>query len=477
MAGISVKQNDVNVENKLLCLMFKSENIIDMVLENGLTEDNFSFALNKEIFSAILEFYADVEIGGVAIGDETQILYDMLKSGDRDKDKELLVHLNKIKGVKADDSHVRMYIKTLIDLFKIRSIVQASRNITNYLKDNAENVSAEELISIYEESHQKVFENVLVENKASDTKDAIRETVEEIIDASSKEVSAKFNLDGVDDYAKMEEGYLTYIVGDTGIGKTTLSSNLVKSCSDNGLKVLYVNLETKTSDCIKKIISANCELNGNRIKYSRLINPQLLTDADWDILEDLVENDRLSELGIYWIHDTSMTTSELHRHIIREVRLHDIDVVIGDYYQLLIEDGYEDSPEGVTIPKVSKSLMRMSGERYINPEGKAKLLTHIWLAQSNKDVAYRQDKHPQKEDLYFGGQRDARLVLGIYRDEYYNEETRKPNVFEIGILKQNNGIANCWFDYMFEPQYQTIRDMTDEEKEILEENLNEEEDY
>ena len=214
MAGISVKQNDVNVENKLLCLMFKSENIIDMVLENGLTEDNFSFALNKEIFSAILEFYADVEIGGVAIGDETQILYDMLKSGDRDKDKELLVHLNKIKGVKADDSHVRMYIKTLIDLFKIRSIVQASRNITNYLKDNAENVSAEELISIYEESHQKVFEIVLVENKAIDTKDAIRETVEEIIDASSKEVSAKFNLDGVDDYAKMEEGYLTYIVGE-----------------------------------------------------------------------------------------------------------------------------------------------------------------------------------------------------------------------------------------------------------------------
>ena len=309
--------------------------------------------------------------------------------------------------------------------------------------------------------------------KSETTKDAVKQTIEEIIEDSSKETLVRFNLEGIDDYAKMESGYLTYIVGDTGLGKTTLSSNLVTACASNGLKILYINLETKTSDCIKKIISANCWLDGNRIKYTRLINPTLLTDADWDILEDIAVNDRLSEMGIYWIHDTSMTTEELHRQISRAVRMYDIDVVIGDYYQLLLKEGYEDSPEGVVIPKVSKDLMKMAGERYMNADGKGKLLTHIWLAQSTKEIIYRQDKRPQKEDIYFGGQRDARLVLGIYRDEYYNEDTKKPSVFEIGILKQNNGIANEWFDYMFEPQYQTIRDMTDEEKEILEENLNE----
>lgn len=470
----TVKQTDVNTENKLLCLMLKSENAVDIVIEQNVTEDIFSYPLNKEIFNGIIEIYTDVESGGIVVGSETNILFEYIKSDERDKDKELLLQINKIGSVKADEKHLNFYIKTLRDLYKVKMVIQAIRNVQTYLKDN-DNVSADELIDIYDESYQDVFENVLAEAKSSDTKDAVKQTVTEIIEDSTKETLVKFNLEGIDDYAKFEEGYLSYIVGDTGLGKTTLSANLVTACANNGLRILYINLETKTQDCIKKIISATCEVDGNRIKYARLINPTLLTNTDWDILEDIVVNDTLSEMGVFWIHDTQMSVEQLERHISREVRLHNIDVVIGDYYQLLTKEGYEDSPEGVVIPKVSKELMRIAGRRYMTADGKSKLLTHIWLAQSTKEIIYRQDKRPQKEDIYYGGQRDARLVLGIYRDEYYNEETRKPNVFEIGILKQNNGIANEWFDYMFEAQYQTIRDMTEEEKEILEENLNEDE--
>lgn len=476
MGSITVKQSDVNIENKLLSLMFNSENAVDIVIDKNITDEIFSYSMNKEIFSAIIDIYTDVEYGGVVVGTETNILYEYLQSDDRDRDKELLLHINKIKSTKSDEKHINLYIKTLSDLFKVKTIIQATRNVSNYLKDN-DNVDASELINIYDESYQNVFTNVLTDVKSETMQDAVKQTISEIIEDSTKETLVRFNLEGIDDYAKFEEGYLSYIVGDTGVGKTTLSSNLVTACARNGLRVLYVNLETKTQDCIKKIISSICEVDGNRIKYTRLINPILLTETDWDILEYIAMNDVLEEMGIFWIHDTSMTVEELHRHICREVRLHDIDVVIGDYYQLLLKEGYEDSPDSVVIPKVSKDLMRMSGERFMTADGKSKLLTHIWLAQSVKEIIYRQNKRPQKEDIYFGGQRDARLVLGIYRDEYYNEDTRKPNVFEIGILKQNNGIANEWFDYMFEPQYQTIRDMTDEEKEILEENLNEDEGY
>lgn len=475
MARIVVKQSDVNTENRILNLMLSDENMIDIVIESGLKTDRFSYSLNQEIFDGIISIYVDVEYGGMAVGDDTNILYEQIKNGDREHDKEILVQIQKIKGTKSEKKHIHFYIKTIVDLYKVKNIIQASSNITDYIRDN-DNVNAEELIHIYEDSYQEVYTRVLDTSTSTNTQDAIKQTIEEIIADSSSETNIKFNLDGIDDFARIERGYLTYIVGDTGLGKTTLSAHLVKACSDNGLKVLCFNLETKTQDYIKKIISSTCELNGNRIPYVRLVTPSLLTDGDWDILEDLALNDRLSELGIYWIHDTHMTVEELHRQIVRHVRMYDIDVIIGDYYQLLLKDGYEDSPESVVIPKVSKELMTMAGEHYIDPEGKSKLLAHIWLAQSNKEIIYRQDKHPQKEDIYFGGQRDARLVLGIYRDEYYNQDTLKPNIFEIGILKQNNGIANEWFDYMFEPKYQTIRMLTDEEREILEENLNEEED-
>lgn len=474
MGAISVKQSDVKSENKLLSLMFDSEDVIDIIIDNGITDNIFTYPLNKDIFNGVVDIYRDVECGGIAIGDDINILSEYLKSGDTDVDRELLLQINKIRNAKADRRHVNIYLKTLNNLFKIRSIIQANRNITNYIKDN-DDVNADELINIYDESYQMVSSSILGKVQSVSTKEAVNSTIKEIIDDSTKETLVKFNLSGVDEYGVIPEGYLTYIVGDTGLGKTTLSANLISSCADNGLKILYINLETKTSDCIKKLISSRCSLNNNRIKYTRLINPTLLTDTDWDILEDIAVNDRLAEMGIYWIHNSSMTDRDLYREIVRHVRMYDIDVVVGDYYQLLLKEGYEDAAEGVAIPKVSKSLMEMAGKRYVNSKGVGKFLTHIWLAQANKEIIYRQEKRPQKEDIYFGGQRDARLILGIYRDEYYNQETKKPNVFEIGILKQNNGIANVWFDYMFEAQYQTIREMTDEEKEILEENQSDDE--
>ena len=471
--AIMVKQNDISIENKLINLMLFNEDVVDTIIQSKFSVDILCYPLNLEIFNGIIDVYSDSEYGGIIIGSETNILFDIIKSNDKEKDKELLSHLNKIKNVKADIKHLSYYMTQLTNYFKIRNIIGATRNISNYLKEN-DDIDANELIDIYNTSYQEIYNNINDGVNSLSTTEALKQTVKSIIDESTNENKVKFNLSGIDDYAKFEEGYLSYIVGDTGLGKTTLSSNLLTACCANGLKVLYINLETKTTDYIKKIISAICNVDGKRIKYQRLVNPELLDENDWGILEKILEDDMLSKLGVYWIHDTQMTVEELKQQIVRHVRMYDIDVVIGDYYQLLTKEGYEDSPESVFIPKVSKELMSMAGEKYMRKDGTYKLLTHVWLAQSTKEIIYRQDKRPRKEDIYFGGHRDARLVLGIYRDEYYYDDTKKPNVFEIGILKQNNGIANEWFDFMFEPNYQTIRDMTDEEKEILSEY---EEDY
>lgn len=476
---MTIKQADVNTENKLLNLMFNYESAVDMVLNSGLPEEVFSYSLNREIFNSVIDLYTDVDYG-IIIGLEINILFEYMNSviDDNDKSKELLLHINKIRSAKADVKHINIYIKTITDYFKIKSVIQASRMVTEHLKDNEDNINASDLLTVFDEAYHSVYSSVNVRTKTETTTDAVKQTINRLIEDSENDTKVKFNLDGIDSYIKFETGYLSYIVGDSGIGKTTMGSILATACSDNGLKVLYVNLETKTSDYIEKIISAKCELDGHRIKYSRLVNPTLLTDNDFDVLEYIVTSNVLNEMGIYWIDETFMTVEELEQHISREVRMHDIDVVIGDYYQLLSKEGYEDSPDGVVIPKVSRELMRIAKRMYMSPDGTYKQLAHIWLAQSVKEIMYRQDKHPQKEDIYYGGYRDARLVLGIYRDEYYNpDDTKKPNVFEIGILKQNKGIVNMWFDYIFETQYQQIREMSDEEKEILEENLNEEEYY
>ena len=125
----TVKQTDVNTENKLLCLMLKSENAVDIVIEQNVTEDIFSYPLNKEIFNGIIEIYTDVESGGIVVGSETNILFEYIKSDERDKDKELLLQINKIGSVKADEKHLNFYIKTLRDLYKVKMVIQDRKSV------------------------------------------------------------------------------------------------------------------------------------------------------------------------------------------------------------------------------------------------------------------------------------------------------------------------------------------------------------
>ena len=453
--------------------MLEHEDNIDTILENGISINDFTLEVNRAIYDTIVYLYKNDETGGVAIGSDTSLLLEQLETGDREYDKEAALSVSKIANLEVDKKLLITYVNKLRNVTKVRNIVQATKTTLDYLK-NTETVDADELIQIYDGAYQNVFDEILGGAESSSTNDMTKLTIKELINDSMSEPIVKFNLSGIDDYAKILNGYLTYIVADTGIGKTTVGTYLASACAKNGAKVLFINLETKPQDCIKKLISANVEKDGYRIKYQHLINPILMNEKDWDIIEDIAVEELLAEYNIYWIYEPDMTTSELKRRIASMVRKHDIDVVIGDYYQLLRKDGYEDTPDSVTVPRISKDLMNIASRKYITSDGKSKQIAHVWLAQSNKEVIYRENKHPTKDDIYFGGARDARLVLGIYRDEYYNDESTRPGVIELGILKQNNGLSGMYYPYKFNHQYQEIRELTDEEKEILEGLENEE---
>lgn len=461
-----MKQKDIKIERKVLHLMLNHESAIDSVIEFELDWDDFVDEYHQQIFAELLDLYRNNEFGGISLGSNIEYLIDALKAVFEDV-AEINNNVNRIKTEKCELKYLSLYINELHEYTRRRKIIAAHRKMADYLRDNAETATADELANLYDSAYQEVFADVISTVNSESTAELTERTLQGIIEEIETPSAVKFGLAELDQYAKFLSGYLTYIAGDTGIGKTTVATYLATSMANSGKRVLVVNLETSSDDCLKKLISSCIDVGGHRIKYTRLINPTLMSNKDWDVIEAIAEQKLLNDFGIYWIYKPDMTVDELQREITRHVRMYDIDVVIGDYYQLLRLDESDNDYEGSTIPKVSRRLMTMAGLRYLNNSGKRKKIVHIWLSQINKDVQHRQNKRPTKDDLHFGGARDARLVLGIYRDEYYNEETEKPGIIELGILKQNMGIANEWFDYIFDTQYQTIRDMTDEEKELI----------
>lgn len=464
-----MKTSNSSTERKVLHLMLNNENAIEQCLMHNLTGDDFSTERNRMIFTKIIDVYLAQSI---AVGDDLDIIIDVIDYDDVEDRKETILALNKLQKLKLPSGkavnikYLATYIKELKDLCIVRKIVRNTQELTRVL--NSEDGSAEQLLEVvgnYEEISYN--DSSLVRMNPSE---ALRSTISELVEESDTESAVKFYIEPLDEIAKILRGYLTYIMGAPGVGKSAVLLSLAEKMARNNVKVLYVTMEMSVQDCVKRIIGMR-----ENIPSQRFINPKLLKVSDWEKIGKYLDGDTYNIDNVFWVSKPDLSIPELEQEIIRHVKMYDIDIVMGDYYQLLKIKEDANLPESVEIPRVSNSLKTLSGNLYINPYGKMKKIFMLWLSQVTKEVERRDDKHPYMNDMYYGGAKDARLVVSLYRDEYYNpDETPKPNVMEFGIVKQNNGIMNEWVDAHFDGNTYILRDLTEDEMDEIDSNV---EDY
>ena len=155
-----------------------------------------------------------------------------------------------------------------------------------------------------------------------------------------------------------------------------------------------------------------------------------LSDEDWPRVTSAVS--MLSEAPLYIDDAPSLSPTEVRARARRLAREHgQLGLIVVDYLQLMQVSGFREN-RTAEISEISRSLKALAKELNVPV---------IALSQLNRGLEQRQDKRPVMSDLRESGaiEQDADVIVFIYRDEVYNDETADKGVAEIIISKQRNG--------------------------------------
>jgi replicative DNA helicase len=218
---------------------------------------------------------------------------------------------------------------------------------------------------------------------------------------------------------------LVIIAGRPSMGKTALMMNIAESAVISGSKpVLVYSLEMPSHSLVMRMLSSL-----GRIDQTKIRNGQL-SDDDWPRLTSAVT--LLNDKPLFVDDTPGLTPNEMRSRTRRIVREHGpVGMIVVDYLQLMQTSGTPEN-RAVEISEISRSLKSIAKE-FDCPV--------IAGSQLNRGLEQRTDKRPIMSDLRESGaiEQDADLIMAVYRDEVYHEDTPDKGIAEIIILKQRNG--------------------------------------
>lgn len=232
-----------------------------------------------------------------------------------------------------------------------------------------------------------------------------------------------------DNTAGFKNSDLIVIAGRPAMGKTALALNIVEhAVMEYDRPSLIFSMEMPAEQLVLRLLSSLARIDQSKMQIGEL------ADHDWDSFASAVALLRNKPL---YIDDTpALTPANLRARVRRAAREVDgsLGLIAVDYLQLMRPDNTRLDNRTQEISEISRALKAVAKEM------KCPLLA---LSQLNREVDKRPNKRPMMSDLRDSGaiEQDADLILFIYRDEVYNEESLDKGVAEVIIGKQRNGVS------------------------------------
>jgi replicative DNA helicase len=224
--------------------------------------------------------------------------------------------------------------------------------------------------------------------------------------------------------AGLQAGELIVIAGRPSMGKSALAVNIAENAAI-GAKVptAIFSMEMPSQQLAFRMISSLGRVDQTHLRTGKF------PDEDWSRINTAVQ--LMSDAPIFIDDSASLSPTEIRARARRLKREHGLGLIVVDYLQLMQVHGSKEN-RATEISEISRSLKALAKELE---------LPIIALSQLNRSVEQRTDKRPVMSDLRESGaiEQDADLIVFIYREEVYNQDTPRKGIADISIAKQRNG--------------------------------------
>ncbi len=237
---------------------------------------------------------------------------------------------------------------------------------------------------------------------------------------------------------------LIIVASRPGVGKTSLALSIAANAALKSDAVVAIfTLEMAAEQLVQRMISSHTGIDAQRLRLGRI------EDTEWDQFSRA--SSVLSEAAIFIDDTPSPSPMEIRTKARRLASEYDLDLIIIDYLQLM-QAGTQRSENRVQeISYISRALKGLARELNVPV---------VALSQLSRAVESRQDRRPVLSDLRESGsiEQDADIVMFIYRDELYDENTARANIADIIVAKHRNGPTDT-ISLRFDPHLTQFSDL------------------
>ncbi|MBD9358065.1 replicative DNA helicase [Methylomonas albis] len=333
----------------------------------------------------------------------------------------------------ARDTPSAANIVAYANIVRDRSVLRQLIHVGTEISDSAFTTEGRETADLLENAERRVFEIAEQRQRGQGGFHSIKSLLAKAVD----KIETLYELDG--DITGASTGFtdldektsglqpadLIIVAGRPSMGKTTIAMNMAENVAlKTGMPVAVFSMEMPGESLAMRMMSSLGRIDQHKVRTGKL------DDDDWPRLTSAIN--LLAETKLFIDDTPALTPTEVRSRARRLTREHgQLGLIVLDYLQLMQSPASGDN-RVQQISDISRGLKALAKELNVPV---------IALSQLNRNLEQRPNKRPVMSDLRESGaiEQDADLIIFVYRDEVYHEDSPDKGIAEVIIGKQRNG--------------------------------------